>query len=325
MNEVGLDPGIDHMSAMRVFDGARERGGKIISFKSYCGGLPAPEANTNPWGYKFSWSPKGVLLAAKNDAKYKKDGKIVEVPGKEIFSDSHMLKVEGLGDFEAYPNRDSLSYIDIYGLKDIETMYRGTLRNKGWCETWRQVHKVWLLDDREVAYKKGAKYADFMAELVRAKETKNIKKDVAKYLEIDEKSHPMEWFDWLGLFAHKKIGVENAAPIDIFADLMLKKCSYSHGERDMVILVHEFVIDYKGKREKTTSTMIDYGIPNGDSSMSRTVGLTCAIAVRLFLEGKIKATGVKIPVEKSVYEPILGELEKENIKFVENLIPLPHA
>ena len=317
MNEVGLDPGVDHMSAMRIFDKIWDKGGKVISFKSYCGGLPAPDANTNPWGYKFSWSPKGVILAAKNNAKYKKDGKIVDVVSENLFKDIHTLNISGLCAFEAYPNRNSIDYIDIYNLKDIETMYRGTLRNKGWCETWSLIPKIGLLSEAEENGLKGVTWAKFMSRLIRTDSEKTIKKDLASFLGIKEKSHPIEWFDWLGLFSNEKLKVDKSAPIDLFAEKMLEKCSYSKGERDMVVLYHEFIADYSGKKEKITSTLVDYGIPNGDSSMSRIVGLTCAISAKLFLDGKITAKGVRIPVSKDIYGPVLDELEKQGIKFVE--------
>lgn len=317
LNEIGVDPGIDHMSAMKIIRAVKDKGGRVVAFRSYCGGLPAPEANTNPWGYKFSWAPRGVLMAGKNDGRYLLDGKEVYVPGPELFTDVHILHVDGLGDREAYPNRDSLGYIKLYGLEGIKTMYRGTLRNLGWCETWKKMVDLGLLDETEKDWPKGTTFAGMLASMVKNPSGK-LRKELAERLDLAESSHVFDWWEWLGLFSDRPLPAEKIAPLDVLCTLFLEKCSYDPNERDMIILHHDFRAEYPDKpAERITSTLIDYGIPGGDSSMSRTVGLPAAMATKLILEGKIDMAGVHIPVEPRIYEPVLAELETENIKFVE--------
>ncbi len=313
LNEIGLDPGIDHMSAMRIIHGVQNKGGRIASFYSYCGGLPAPEANTNPWGYKFSWSPRGVVLAGKNSARYLKDKKEVKIPSEDLFAHFWPMNIEGLPPLEAYPNRDSVPYIQIYEISDADSMYRGTLRYPGWCQTLKKVVELGLLDETEQKVK-GLSYADFLRTLIKKEKGDDLKKDLAAYLNIDEDSEPIKRFEWLGLFGDEIIPTEKKSPLDVFADRLLEKLKYEEGERDMIVLHHDFTAEYPGKKkEKITSTLIDYGIPHGDSAMSRTVGLPAAIGATLILQGRIKDTGVHIPVNPTIYEPALDELEKLGI------------
>ncbi|MFH1725277.1 MAG: saccharopine dehydrogenase C-terminal domain-containing protein [Elusimicrobiota bacterium] len=320
LNEIGVDPGIDHMSAMKIIHAVKNEGGKVTSFRSYCGGLPAPEANTNPWGYKFSWSPKGVMLAGKNTGRYRKDGKIVDVPGPELFTDVHILDVPDLSELEAYPNRDSMGYVDIYGLQEAQTVFRCTLRNKGWCATLKKVVDAGLLDEKERDLK-GQTFRTFTASLIPDAKPESVKKDFAAHLGLSANSEPIEWMDWLGLFSDDKLPIEKGGAIDVMTARMLEKMPYKKGERDMLVMHHEFIAEYPsaGKKEKITSTLLDFGIPNGDSSMARTVSLPAAMAARLILEGKINATGVHIPVSPAIYEPVMKELEEmENgIRFTE--------
>lgn len=318
LNEIGVDPGIDHMSAMKVIDGVKKKGGKIVSFKSYCGGLPAPEANTNPWGYKFSWSPRGVLAAGKNSARYLKDGKEVNIPAPELFGDTHMLNVPGFGELEAYPNRDSMGYIDLYGLKEAVTVFRGTLRYKGWCAALKKIAHSGLLDDKELDLK-GMTYRQFTAAAMGLKPAA-LEKDIAAKFGVPADFHGIKWLEWLGLFGDERLPVEKGAPIDVMAARMAARMSYAEGERDLLVMHHEFIAEYPaGKREELTSTLVDYGIPGGDTSMARTVSLPVAIAAKLMLEGKIKGSGVQIPVTPATYEPVLKELEemKGGIRFAE--------
>lgn len=319
LNEIGLDPGIDHMSAMKIIHCVEKKGGFISSFRSYCGGLPAPEANTNPWGYKFSWSPRGVVLAARNNARYLLDGMEVNVNSEKLFEDFHILNVEGLGDFECYPNRDSLGYIEIYGLKNVKTMFRGTLRNIGWCRLWQRIGKIGLLSLNEIENIKGITYRNFLSNLINCPDEKNLESFLAKYIKEEENSDVMKKLDYIGLLSDEKITFEKSTPLDVFADLLLKKLCFKEGERDMIVLVHKFIGEYphSKKKESITSSLIDFGIPNGDSAMSRTVSLPAAIAVRLILEGKIYIPGVLIPVQPEIYEPVLNELISVGISMKE--------
>ncbi len=317
LNEVGLDPGIDHMEAMRIIHEVKEKGGKITGFTSYCGGLPAPEANTNPFGYKFSWSPIGVLLAGKNSAQYLKDGQQVFIPSENLFENYTIIPIEGLGDFEGYPNRNSLPYIDLYDIQSTKTMLRGTLRNIGWCETLKKIVDLGLLDEEEKDWS-GMTYAQFTRGRLSEPGETDLKKALALDLNIEENSDIIKRLEWLGLLNDDPLPMEKGSALDILGARMLEKLQYEPGERDMIILQHTFEASYPGaKKERITSTLIDFGIPDGDSSMARTVGLPPAIATKLILEGKIKETGVHIPVLPEFYIPILEELKQLDISFRE--------
>jgi saccharopine dehydrogenase-like NADP-dependent oxidoreductase len=315
LNEIGLDPGIDHMSAMKVIHEAQGRGGRVTSFKSYCGGLPAPEANTNPWGYKFSWSPRAVVLASRNAARYLEDGREVSIPGPELFADCRAVNVPEAGEFECYPNRDSLPYIATYGLTGVETMFRGTLRNAGWCETWLTLSRLGFLDDRPQKLG-GSTYAQFTARVLGLS-GKDVRAEFAARAGVGEDADVVVRLAWLGFFSDEAVPCDEAAPMDVLAARLEDKCRYEKGERDMIVLRHEFEVDYGGRREFVTSTLVDYGVPGGDSAMARTVSLPAAVAARLILEGKIGLAGVHIPVVPEIYEPVLAELEALGIACVE--------
>jgi saccharopine dehydrogenase (NADP+, L-glutamate forming) len=308
LNEIGVDPGIDHMSAMRIIDGVRGRSGKVVAFKSYCGGLPAPEANDNPFGYKFSWAPRGVLLAGRNNAQYLLDGRRVEVPSHRLFRDMHMLAVEGQGDYEAYPNRDSISYVDVYGLQGIQTIYRGTLRNPGWCDCLFNYGKVGLLSLDEIEVK-GKSYLGMMQGIVGGSPDEDIRAATARKLGIPRESLPIHNLEWLGMFSDRGLKVDRISPLDAMGELMYDRLAFRPGERDMIVLFHDFRAEFPGgKRERIISQLIDYGIPQGDSSMARTVSLPAAIGVHMILSGRIGTVGVLRPVAPDVYNPVLDEL-----------------
>ncbi|MEO0071202.1 MAG: saccharopine dehydrogenase C-terminal domain-containing protein, partial [candidate division WOR-3 bacterium] len=317
LNEIGLDPGIDHMSAMAIIDRVNDQGGRVTSFISSCGGLPAPEANDNPFGYKFSWSPRGVLMAGRNEARFLKDGKEVVIPSTNLFASFWRLGIPGIGEFEAYPNRNSLPYIDLYGLSGIRTMIRATLRYPGWCETMKAISELGLIkDDRVREGIFGLTYAQWLRGLVA--EEGDVKSAVARKLGLPVEHPIIKRLEWLGLFADKPIGLERGSDIDILAKAMVEKMSYKPGERDMIVLNHQFEVEYPGdKKEKISATLVDFGMPGGDSAMARTVSLPAAIAVKMILEGKIRLTGVQIPVRKEIYQPVLSELTKLGIEFKE--------
>jgi saccharopine dehydrogenase (NADP+, L-glutamate forming) len=314
LNEIGLDPGIDHMSAMKIIDYVHGRGGKVKHFRSYCGGLPAPEADDNPYGYKFSWSPIGVLLAGTNDARFKEDGVIVEIPGAELFDYYKLLTVEGLGEFEGYANRDSVPYIETYGIQETETMFRGTYRNVGWCPTLKAIADLGFFDKEERDYA-GMTLADYALSYIGG--TGKLKADTAAKLGIDAEDEIIGRIEWLGLFSDEPVPIEKGNSLEVLAALMNEKMSYRPGERDMIVLTHEFVAELPDGEKRITSTLIDYGIPDGDSAMARTVSLPAAIAARMILDGKITRLGVSIPVSADIYEPVLMELAELGIKCVE--------
>ena len=314
LNEIGLDPGIDHMSAMKIIDAVHGRGGQIKSFRSYCGGLPAPEANDNPFGYKFSWSPLGVLLAGTNDARFKEDGEIVEIPGAELFDHYKILPVEGLGEFEGCANRDSVPYIETYSIPETDTMFRGTYRNIGWCPTLKAIADLGFFDKEEREFV-GMTLADYTRSFVGG--TGELKADTAAKLGIGADDEIIGRLEWLGLFSDEPVPIEKGNSLEALAALMNEKMSYRAGERDMIILTHEFVAELPDGRKLITSTLIDYGIPDGDSAMARTVSLPAAISARMILDGKITRPGVSIPVSADIYEPVLAELEELGIECVE--------
>ena len=317
LNEVGLDPGIDHMEAMRIIRGVKDRGGTILGFTSTCGGLPAPEANTNPFGYKFSWSPRGVLLAGKNAARYLKDGREVRVPAEDLFDHFEMRSIHGLGDFEGYPNRDSLPYIELYGIPETRTMFRGTLRYPGWCETLKKIADLGLLDQTETDMR-GVSHREFVASLIGSSGARDLKAALAERLRLKPGSKVIDRLEWLGLLSEERLPFERGSALDVLEALMLNKLQYGPEERDMIVLQHEFLAaDAEGRRERIVSTLIDYGVPGGDSSMARTVGLPAAVGTRLILEGRIRRTGVCLPVHPEIYEPILEDLEAHGIVFNE--------
>ena len=320
LNECGVDPGIDHMSAMKIIDEVHNNNGQITSFTSFTGGLPAPDSNNNPFGYKLSWSPRGVLLAGRNDALFLRDGKKVKILGSELFESCEPMEVPGIGTFEGYPNRDSLSYIDIYNISETKTMLRGTFRNEGWCSTLDKIADLGLLDITERSLE-GMTYADLMKELTSLNES-DLKLAVAKTCKIAPNDPIISRLEWLGLFEETSVPSNVNTYLDALCYLFEEKLQYAPGERDMIIMYHEFTAEYPDKKQKITSTLIDYGIPNGDSSMSRTVALPVAIASKMILDGKINLTGVHRPILPEIYEPILKELERLDIKMDEKTFDL---
>lgn len=319
LNELGLDPGIDHMSAMRIIDQVHENDGQIKAFRSFCGGLPAPEANDNPLGYKFSWSPRGVLLAGRNDARYLEHGCVVQVPNSRLFATHYVTWVGDLGDFEAYPNRDSLPYIERYGIPETETIYRGTLRNLGWCDAMQKLNQLGYFGLEERPGLPEKTFRQVMTELIGREGTSDLRHDLAQHLNVAPNSGVVGAFEWLGLMEDEPVPQETTL-LDVLAHRMLDRMVYGEGERDMVILVHEFVADYEDRGESITSTLVDFGRPDGATAMARTVGTPAAIGARMILEGRITLSGVQIPVVPEIYEPILEELEHLGIAFEEKVI-----
>ena len=318
LNECGLDPGIDHMSAMRIIHDVETNDGKVVSFRSTTGALPSHEANNNPFGYKFSWSPRGVLLASKNSAKWLEDGKEVSIPGEQLFENYTIQDVPGIGSFENYPNRNSIPYKEIYGLKDAKTVYRGTFRMTGWCETLRKIVALGWLGEEPVKGFSGKTYGDLTRTLIGVGPKDDLIKSTARFLGLEPYSTVIKRLEWVGIFSEEPLPEDKSSPLDYLNVLTLKKMSLGEDERDMIVMHHEFIAEYLSKKEHITSTLIDYGIPNGDSSISRTVTLPAAVAVKMILEGQIKITGVHIPVIPEIYNPILDELEPMGIKFNEN-------
>jgi len=336
INECGVDPGLDHMSATKVFDEVHAKGGKIKKFISMCGGLPCPDDNDNPFGYKFSWSPRGVLLAAVREAFYIEDGeekKMDKTNGNGIYDkfivDNSVPNVgiplekatwpEG---FESHPNGNSTKFKAIYGLADCDTLIRGTYRNIGWCETMRSIKLLDLLDETPVADLAAMSYAEMVAGICGVPAAE-VKAGAAKKIGIDAGHKIIERLEWLGLFSDAKIG-EQPTRLDAVCALFQNnpKFWYADGERDMIAMHHTFKVENAdGSKETITSTMVDYGIKNGDTSMARTVTIPVAIAINKILTGEITNIGVCRPTTKDLYEPILAEMESIGCKFIEKTTP----
>ncbi|MEF8848752.1 MAG: saccharopine dehydrogenase C-terminal domain-containing protein [Candidatus Thermoplasmatota archaeon] len=317
LNECGLDPGIDHMSAMKIIHDIEKKNGKILSFKSTTGALPSHEANNNPFGYKFSWSPKGVLLASRNSAKWLENDEIVSIPGEKLFENYILQDVPEVGSFENYPNRDSTKYKKIYGLNDAYTVYRGTFRMVGWCETMKAIAEIGWLKDKKPKNFTGESYADLTRYLLNLDDSDGLEEKIAEKLGLKPYSAVIKRLKWLGLFSDISLPEGKNTPLDYLNILTLEKMPLEKNERDMVVMHHEFIADFSDTKKYVTSTLVNYGIPQGDTAVARTVALPAAIAVKMILDGKIKRRGVLRPVEQDVYAPILKELEKMDIKFEE--------
>jgi saccharopine dehydrogenase-like NADP-dependent oxidoreductase len=316
LNEIGLDPGIDHMSAMKIIDHIHKNSGKVDEFWSICGALPAPEAAGNPFGYKFSWSPKGVILASRNSAQYLRNGKQVSVPPADLFKERFAMEFPGIGPMEVYPNRDSVSYIDIYGIPEARTVYRGTFRFKGWCEALDFMKSINLLDDTVADYS-GKTYAGFIA-VMAGLHGSDVKGELCKKIGMIPESTAVRALEWLGFFENRKLEYGKTSPFEITSDLMISKMSLADNERDMVVLQHIFHAEYPGSRKEIIkSSMLDFGTPATNTSIARTVALPAAIAVTLILDKKINLTGVQRPVVPEIYEPVLAGLANLGIKMKE--------
>lgn len=322
LNELGLDPGIDHMSAKRIIDDVHNRNGKIEEFFSICGALVAPESKNNPFNYKFSWAPKGVVMAGNNDGNFLWKGNTKYVPTEDLFKNPFEVDFPEVGKLEVYPNRDSVPYIDLYEVPETKTIFRGTFRYDRWCGILDSLKKMKL-----ISYDKfdmtGMSYRDLVAKLIDVPSDDNILENTAKFIGVEKDSYIIEAIEWLGLFSDKKMDREEDNPFEVTSDLMLDKMMMSKGERDMVVMQHTFVADFDGKKEVIRSRMLDFGDPEGDSSIARTVALPAACGVEMILEGKISITGVYIPVIPEIYNPILDKLETMGIKMTEEFgLPL---
>jgi saccharopine dehydrogenase (NADP+, L-glutamate forming) len=316
LNETGLDPGIDHMSAMKVIDKIHAGGGKVEEFYSLCGALPAPEAADNPLGYKFSWSPKGVVLASRNSAFYLKKGRKIYIEPADLFKDTFIYNFPDVGELEVYPNRDSISYSEIYNIPEASTMYRGTFRFKGWCEILDAMKGLNMLDDVLVDYS-GMSYSDFLAERAGTT-TLNLRKDIAAKLGISEDSAAMKAFEWLGFFSDEMMNCNKTTPFEITSDRMISRMPLGENERDMVAMQHVFMASFPGgKREVIKSSLLDFGSPVTNTAIARTVALPAAIAAKMIVENKINLTGVYRPVVPEIYNPILKELATLGIEMKE--------
>ncbi|MBL1215498.1 MAG: saccharopine dehydrogenase [Ignavibacteriae bacterium] len=324
LNEMGLDPGIDHMSAVSMIKKIQKRGGQIKSFISYGGALPAPDVKSNPLDYCITWNPRNVVMAGESGAQYMEKGYNKLVSHGQIFRRTWQVDVDGIGKLEAYPNRDSLIYRKTFNLKYVDTMIRGTLRYPGWSETWLQIVKLGITNETMSIPNLSEKtYAEFTEMFVPLSGNGgNVDTRVANSLGISPTGKIMDNLRWLGLFDNRKIAKGANTPAEVLEKLLLKKMPMPAGKRDMVTLVHEIKAVYpekKNKIEKVTSCLIDYGDPDGFTAIAKTVGAPAAIAAKLLLNGEIKLTGCHIPTNPKIYTKVLKELETIGIKFTEKV------
>ena len=319
MNEIGLDPGIDHMSAMQRIHKIKALGGKITAFHSYTGGLVAPESDDNPWHYKFSWNPRNVVLAGQGTAQFLEDGKLKYIPYRRLFRQYRLVDIPNLGKWEVYANRDSLLYREAYGLQNIRTLFRGTIRHQGFCDAWNALVRIGLTDATfPIVDSDKLTYHDLMeAFLGISQHTGSVKDRMAKMIETEPDSDIMKKLEWLGLFSKRRIKVKDATPSLILENLLLEKWSLSPQDKDMIIMQHVFEYELQRKKRKLTSTLVMKGDDSANTAMSRLVGLPLGIFVKLLMLGKISTTGVNIPTMPEVYEPVMAELEEYGVKFIE--------
>ncbi len=320
MNEIGLDPGIDHMSAMQVLDRIRDKGGKMLLFESFTGGLVAPESDTNKWNYKFTWNPRNVVVAGQGGvAKFIQEGKYKYIPYQKLFRRSEILKIGEYGNFEAYANRDSLKYREAYGLKNVLTLYRGTIRRIGFSRAWNIFVQLGMTDDSyEMENTEEMSYREFTNSFLPYRPHDTVELKLRNYLHIEQDDILWEKITELELCnPHKKIGLKNATPAQALQKILMDKWMLQPEDKDMIVMLHIFGYELNGEKKQIESHMVVIGDDQKYTAMAKTVGLPVAIVSLKILNKEITTPGVQIPIKKEVYEPILEELSKYGILFKE--------
>jgi saccharopine dehydrogenase-like NADP-dependent oxidoreductase len=319
LNEMGLDPGIDHLSAKKIIDHLHQQGAAITLFKSYTGGLIAPESDNNPWNYKFTWNPRNVVLAGQGTAKYIRNGQYKYVPYHQLFQHTDSFHIEGYGDFEGYPNRDSLQYREVYGLQGIPTMLRGTLRRKGFCNSWNTFVQLGLTDDTyAVEGSEHMTYREFLNAYLPYSPSDMLEEKLAKYLGVEVDSPEMAKLGWLGLFEREPIRLPNASPAAILQQVLERKWQLEEGDKDMTVMQHIFEYVHNGVCKQLSSSLVIIGDDVNNTAMAKGVGLPLAIAAKMLLEGRIAHRGVLRPIYPDLYEPVMEELESLGMVFQEH-------
>lgn len=319
MNELGVDPGIDHMSAQKILDEIKEMGAEITCFESFTGGLVAPESDDNIWNYKFTWNPRNVVLAGQGGAaKFIQEGKYKYIPYNKLFRRTEIIEIEGYGKFEGYANRDSLSYREVYNLENIPTIYRGTLRRVGFCRFWDVLVQLGMTDD---SYKmegtESMTYRDFTNAFLAYDSHNTVELKLRHYMKIDQDDPIWDRFTELGLFSDEKINLSDVSPAQILQSILEKKWSLNEKDKDMIVMWHKFGFKINGENKEINSSMVYIGKDQTYTAMSDTVGLPLAICAKMVLKGEVKLTGVQLPLKKEIYSPILAELETLGVVFTE--------
>ena len=322
LNECGLDPGIDHMSAMRVIDSIRAKGHKLIGFESFTGGLLAPNSNEdNPWEYKFTWNPRNVVLAGQGIVKFIQEGTYKYIPYQKLFRRTEMVHIPGYGYFEGYANRDSLKYLDVYGLRGINTIYRGTFRRPGFCRSWDIFVQLGATDD--TYYMEGVDqmtHRAFINSFLSYNPNDSVELKLAHYMQLEIDGPEMHRLRWLGMFDDEPVGLDKGTPAQILEHILKKKWSLNENDRDMIVMWHKFNFLDGETEHEIHSTMVATGDDRINTAMSKTVGLPLGMAAKHVLSGKISLTGVQIPIVKEIYDPILDELVAEGIELNETTV-----
>lgn len=319
LNEIGVDPGIDHMSAMKVLDEIRDQDAYIRCFESFTGGLVAPQSDNNPWNYKFTWNPRNVVLAGQGGAvKFIQEGQYKYIPYHRLFRRSEFITVDGYGRFEGYANRDSLKYRETYGLENIPTIYRGTLRRPGFCRAWNVFVQLGATDDSyTIQGSENMTHRDFINLFLAYNPHDSVELKLMHYLKIDQDDELMDKLNWLGIFDNKKVGIKNATPAQILQKILEDKWSLEPEDKDMIVMWHKFIYEVNGTTKELHSSMVNIGDDQTHTAMSKTVGYPVGIAAKLILNGTIQNKGVLLPIEKGIYNPVLKELEDYGVKFHE--------
>ena len=324
MNEIGLDPGIDHMSAMKVINEIRDKGGKVILFESFCGGLVAPESDNNLWNYKFTWNPRNVVLAGQGGtAKFIQEGTYKYIPYNKLFRRTEFMEVEGYGRFEGYANRDSLKYRSVYGLDNALTLYRGTLRRVGFSKAWNMFVQLGMTDDSYIMENsENMSYREFVNSFLPYHPSDSVELKLRHSLKLDQDDIQWDKLVELDIFnPNKKVGLIDATPAQILEKILSDKWTLSPEDKDMIVMYHKFGYELNGERKQIDSTMVCIGEDQTYTAMAKTVGLPVAMATLQILNGNITTPGVQIPINKEVYEPILKELEDFGVVFHEKHVP----
>ncbi len=321
MNECGVDPGIDHMSAMQMIDRIKKEGGRLLAFESSTGGLVAPGFENNPWQYKFTWNPRNVVLAGSEGARFLHNGKFKYIPHHKIFRRIETIKVPELGAFEVYGNRDSLTYREIYGLHNLETMFRGTIRRPGFCEAWDIFVQLGATDDSYVMEDtENMTYREFINSFIKYRIDIPVETKLAIYLGINEESEMMDRLRWLGIFENIKIGIPGLTPARILQKILEEKWKLNPGDKDMIVMQHQFDFMLKDQHIKRYSTLVFIGKNTHSTAMSMTVGLPLAMVAKQILTGQFNEPGIQLPITPAIYNPVLEELKEYGIRFVEEEI-----
>ena len=319
MNEIGVDPGVDHLSAMNVLDEIRDAGGKMLMFESFTGGLVAPESDNNPWNYKFTWNPRNVVLAGQGSAaRFFQEGRYKYVPYNKLFRRTELIDIEGYGEFEGYANRDSLGYRSVYGLDDIPTIFRGTLRRRGFCRAWDCFVQLGATDDSYIL--EGSEHMthrQFINSFLPYNPNDSVELKLKYYLRLWDDTHVFEKLEWLGIFSETKVGLKDATPAQILQKILEEKWSLEEDDIDMIVMWHKFGYELNGEKLQKESSMVCLGDDQTYTAMAKTVGIPVAIATKLVLNGVIKTPGVHVPVTKEIYKPMLDELSQYGITFTE--------